>query len=339
MSPTKHGSDLSRSRTPRCARSAVTDLFAVQKHITEKMRQVLDDPGYGEVALPPRRAGRASRFQDLACATAAHVEHASGKLRARAERQAPLHRCAIDARSAWDVFDDVPDLKKEMTAHIFRSMQEATDVPLEQSLAKLDEQYGRAYYNRSYRGAYLGRPLALYSREIADLYGPPLRSDFIATELDAIYPQQLSQDLERLRSLEEEKATLQGLKEGFLTVSGGTIRHRGKDLKRGDLTHAMDEVQGEIDRAREAVQVHDRRCRSVHFAAAAQLGSGWDAYLKGLVAILHYAEHSRGEPARRARRSLQHRVDRDRGWPRFIRRAARTAECLRRSAQRPSTYI
>ena len=37
---------------------------------------------------------------------------------------------------------------------------------------------------------------------------------------------------------------------------------------------------------------HDRRCRSVHLAAAGQLGAGWDAYLKGLLSILHYAEHS-----------------------------------------------
>ena len=199
---------------------------------------------------------------------------------------------AIDDRSAWEVFDGVPDLKKRMTAHVFRAVQEAADVPLEQSLAKLDEQFGRAYYDRSYRGAYLGRPLALYSREIADLYGPPLRSDYIASELDAIYPQALSEDLARLKALEEDKATLRGLKEGFLTASGGVIRHRGKDLKRADLQHALDEVQSELDRAREAVQVHDRRCRSVHLAAAARLGSGWDAYLKGLVGILHYAEHS-----------------------------------------------
>src|SRR6185436_15244071 len=33
---------------------SVTDLFAVQKRITEKLRQVLDDPEYGEVAPPPQ---------------------------------------------------------------------------------------------------------------------------------------------------------------------------------------------------------------------------------------------------------------------------------------------
>ena len=102
-----------------------------------------------------------------------------------------------------------------MTAHVFRAVQEAADVPLEQSLAKLDEQFGRAYYDRPYRGAYLGRPLALHARDVAELYAPPLRSEHIAAELGAIYPQALSQDLARLKALEEDKATLQGLKQGI----------------------------------------------------------------------------------------------------------------------------
>ncbi|HKE95778.1 MAG TPA: hypothetical protein VKB34_15790, partial [Povalibacter sp.] len=95
-----------------------------------------------------------------------------------------------------------------------------------------------------------------------------------------------------LRAIEEEQRTLQGLKEGFLTAPGGIIRHRGRELRRADLQGALDELQQELDRARNTVQTHDRRCRSVHLAAATQLGNGWDAYLKGLVAVLHYAEHA-----------------------------------------------
>ncbi|HKU16326.1 MAG TPA: M48 family metalloprotease [Steroidobacteraceae bacterium] len=271
----------------------VMDLFAVQKRITEKLRQVLDDPGYGEVAPPPRDKPQEHRVFKTSLAQPPRMWSTHP---ANSEREQNAKRryiaAAIDERSAWELFDDVPELKKQMTAHVFRAVQEAADVPLEQSLAKLDEQFGRAFYDRSYRGAYLGRPLALHARQVADLYGPPLRSDYVAAELAALYPQALSEDLARLKALEEEKATLQGLKEGFLTAHGGIIRHRGKDLKRADLQEALDQLQGELDRARETVQSHDRRCRSVHVAAAAQLGPGWEAYLKGLVSILHYAEHS-----------------------------------------------
>jgi Zn-dependent protease with chaperone function len=272
---------------------SVNDLFAVQRRITEKLRQVLDDPGYGEVAPPPQDKPQEHRVFRTSLAQPPRMWSTHP---ANSEREQNAKRryvaAAIDERSAWDLFDDVLDLRKRMTAHIFRAVQEAADVPLEQSLSKLDEQFGRAFYDRSYRGAYLGRSLARHARDVADLYGPPLLSEHIAAELDAIYPQALSQDLAKLKALEEEKATLQGLKAGFLTASGGVIRHRGKDLKRGDLQDALDDVQGELDAAREAVQAHDRRCRSVHYAAAARLGSGWDTYLKGLVGIVHYAEHS-----------------------------------------------
>ncbi len=272
---------------------SVTDLFAVQKRITEKLRQVLDDPEYGEVTPPPRDNPQEHRVFKTSLAQPPRMWSTHP---ANAEREQNAKRryvaAAIDERSAWDLFDDVPDLKKHMTAHIFRAVQEAADVPLDQSLSKLDEQFGRAFYDRSYRGAYLGRSLARHAREVADLYGPPLLGEHIAAELEAIYPQALSQDLAKLKALEEEKVTLQGLKEGFLTASGGVIRHRGKDLKRGDLQDALDDVQSELDAAREAVQAHDRRCRSVHLAAAARLGSGWDSYLQGLTGILHYAEHS-----------------------------------------------
>jgi len=272
---------------------SVTDLFAVQKRITEKLRQVLDDPAYGEVAPPPKDKPQEHRVFKTSLAQPPRMWSTHP---ANAEREQNAKRryvaAVIDERSAWDLFDDVPDLKKNMTAHIFRAVQEAADVPLEQSLSKLDEQFGRAFYDRSYRGAYLGRSLARHAREVADLYGPLLLSEHIAAELEAIYPQALSQDLAKLKALEEEKATLQGLKEGFLKASGGVIRHRGKDLERRDLQDALDDVQGELDAARDAVQAHDRRCRSVHRAAAARLGNGWDAYLQGLVGILHYAEHS-----------------------------------------------
>src|SRR5262249_39213283 len=110
----------------------------------------------------------------------------------------------IDARSSWELFDDVPELKKQISVHVFRSVEDAELAPLGDSLARLDEQYTRAYYDRAYRGAYLGRALARHARELSELYGPAPLGDQIAGELDAIYPQTLVQDLERLRALEEE---------------------------------------------------------------------------------------------------------------------------------------
>ena len=151
-----------------------------EAHHREAAPRARHDPSYGEVSRRPRTNRTSIALQELARAAAAHVEHASGELRARAECQAPVHSARIDERSAWELFDGVPDLqKKRMTAHVFRAVQEAADVPLEQSLAKLDEQFGRAYYDRAYRGAYLGRRWRS-TRDVAELYAPPLLKEHIA---------------------------------------------------------------------------------------------------------------------------------------------------------------
>jgi Zn-dependent protease with chaperone function len=271
----------------------VRDLFAIQQHVTSKLRQVFDDPSYGEIEPLPQDRPEQHRVFKTSIAQpprmwSTHPENSEREQNAK-------HRyiaATIDERSAWVLFDAAQSLKEQMSAHVFRSIEDAQSPSPEESIAKLDEQFNRPYFDKSYRGSYLGRALTDHFPTASALYGPPLRKDLIVPELDAIYPESLARDLERLRSLEEERQTLQGLKEGFLTAPGGVIHHRGKRLRRQDLQDALDDLQEELDRARSVVQAHDRRCRSVHLSAAKQLGGGWDAYLEGLLAILHYAEHA-----------------------------------------------
>lgn len=271
---------------------AVKDLFEVQRHVTGKLRDILDDPSYGNVMpLPQDRPQEHRVFKtELAQPPRMWSTHPANSEREQNAKRTYIS-APIDERSAWDLFDGVPALKEQMSAHVVRSIKSEV-VPLEQSIGKLDEQFNRAYLNRAYRGTYLGRALTRHARQTADLYNPPLKAELIVGELASLYPESLAKDLERLRSLEEEKGALQALRDGFLTAPGGIIRHRGRELKRKDLQEVIDELEEELKQAREAVCAHDRRCRSVHLAAAARLGQGWDAYLKGLANALHYAEHS-----------------------------------------------
>ena len=295
---------------------SVADLFAVQKHITEKLRHVLTIRATVRSLRRPRTSRRSIACSRPARAAAAHVEHASGELRARAECQAPVHSAAIDERSAWELFDGVPDLKKRMTAHVFRAVQEAADVPLEQSLAKLDEQFGRAYYDRSYRGAYLGRRWRCTRAKSPALRSAAARRTY-RCGADAIYPQALSQDLAKLKALEEDKATLQGLKEGFLTASGGVLRYRGKDLKRADLQTRSTKCRASSTRhAKRCSPRQALPCRASRGREPARAGMGCVSQRAGRDPALRRAQ--RVEPARRARRSVQYRFRRHRGRPRVI---------------------
>jgi len=284
---------LAFANTEARAKRSVADLFAVQKHITAKLREVLDDPHYGNVVpIPAERASEHRLFKTAL----GHPPKMWSTHPANSEREHNAKRtyisAKIDERSAWELFDDVPQLAKQLSAELFGALEDAEPVPLEQSLAKLDEEYGRAYYKREYRGAYLGRALAQHARKTADLYDAAPPQESLAAHLETLYPASLAQDLERLRTLEEELQMLQALKDGFLTAPGGIVRYRGREFRQGDLRDAVEQTRQELERSRTAVLLHDRRCRTVHLTAAAQFGAGWPEYLQGLLAILHYAEHN-----------------------------------------------
>lgn len=271
---------------------AVRNLFEIQHRITAKLRAVLDDPEYGTVpAIPEQKPHEHRVFKmQLAQAPRMWATHPHNTEREQNAKRVYIP-ALIDQRSAWELFENVQPLQEQMSAHVFRSAKTEV-VPIEDSLKRLDEQYGRAYLDRKYRGAYLGRSLVRHARTAKELYNAPLKPEFVAGELAALYPESLADELARLRELEEEMASLKALQEGYLTAPGGIIRHRGKELKRKDLLAALEELSDELTAVREQVHSHDRRCRTAHFSAAANLGGNWSAYLQGLAEAVHYAEHA-----------------------------------------------
>ncbi|HVS24689.1 MAG TPA: M48 family metallopeptidase [Gammaproteobacteria bacterium] len=274
---------------------AVKDLFALQTQVTQCMRGILDDPNYGGVAPLPTERPDAHR---LFAAALAHAPRMWATHPSNNEREDNAKRIYItaplDDRSAWGLFDDAAALRERMSAHVFRSAK-TEPTPLEESQRKLDEEFRRPYLDRSYRGAYLGRAVTRHAQRPSELYDSPIEGARIVAELRSLYPEALAVDLRRLREIEQERAALQALRDGFLQAPGGIIRHRGRELKRRDLPHAIAKVEGELAEAEKSVRAHDRRCRSTHLAAAKTLGGGWEEYLAGLLAVVHYAEHAEAD--------------------------------------------
>ncbi len=277
----------------------VTDVFAAQSLVIERLRAVWDNPSFREVTPPPNDKPESHRvFQnELAQPPRMWSTHP-----ANAEREENAKRTyigvAIDARSAWELFDAAQAVKEQMSAHIVREATKekpAESVPITDALAALSKQYDRAYLRPIYRGTYLGRSITRHVRETAALYDRPTAREQVTAELALLYPESLTADLDKLRQLEHEKAALQALYEGFLTAPGGIIRHGGKELRRRDLPGVIAALAKELDATREIVHAHDRRCRTAHLAAATALGNGWDAYLQGLVNLLHYADHAEAD--------------------------------------------
>jgi Zn-dependent protease with chaperone function len=272
------------------ARGKITrDLFAVQAQVVSHMGQLLNDPGYG---LPPRaNAAQPQEHRvfkaELAQPPQMWLTHPLNHEREANAKRHYVH-APIDARPAWSLFADAQALRERVTAKLLDTTEPPTET-VESSLQALTQQFEREHLNSRYRGIYFGRSIVRCANGVPALYETVAAPS--AQDLDALYPPSLEADMERLRTLEKELAQLQALHSGTMRPPNGVIQHRETQLKRAQLPQAITQVAHELAQVQARLQAHDRRCRSLHRAAAAALGLGWPDYLQGLLAALHYADH------------------------------------------------
>lgn len=270
----------------------VRDVFEIQTQVVAHMGQLLGDREYGRVptrGAPSEPAQHRVFKAELAQPPQMWASHPFNHER---EANAKRHYVAamIDERPAWALFEHAQALRESVTAKLLgETPAEAT--PHADPLGVLGQQFGREFFNPRYRGVYFGRSIVRHARTADALCGePPAAVDVAA--LAALYPASLANDMEQLRTLQKEKVQLDGLIQGRVQPPGGVIQHRGKVLKRGGLALALRQVERDLERVRERLQTHDAQCRGLHRAAAAQLGRGWDDYLRGLLEALHFADHT-----------------------------------------------
>jgi Zn-dependent protease with chaperone function len=285
--------ELARERPPE-------DFFAVQTAVQQRMGQILDDPTHGEPPPLPSRDPAAHRVfrQELAHPPQMWSTHPPNRER---EDNVKRHYIAspADPRPAWVLFRDPDAVRRRMTRHLLEQVTEKElppAVPVEETLTHLDEMFDQAFLDPRYRGTYLHRSVVRFVPTREALYGTCATDrDGVIAQLDALYPESLSEAFKTWRNLEEEAATLQALKDGILDAPGGVIRHRGREIPRKQLATLITEVEAERDAQRRAVIAHDRACRTAHRAAARILGQDWEAHLVGLASLVHYGEHLSAE--------------------------------------------
>ncbi len=289
--------ELQKGRTPE-------DLFAVQSRMMESVRRITGDETYG-VAPPVPESGRQvhrvfpDRFAQPPRMWASHPPNRDREENAkRAYVEAPS-----DERPAWLLFREPEATRRQMTRHLFGlirpdGLPEETQTA-EGSVDEVDASFGRTYLHTRYRGLYLGRGVtrsAATPDELCDDLGTRTPPDDVLTRwLEGLYPEELRAELDAYFDLEEEHATLQALRDGFLTAPGGVVRYRGREIRRRDLGRVIDEVARERDGAHATILARDRACRTTHRLAARAIGGGWEEYHAQLVALLHYAEHTEAD--------------------------------------------
>ncbi len=278
----------------------LADVFAVQSRIIEHHRMILADPQYDRPpAIPANDPAQHRVFRaDFAQRPAMWSTHPLNH-----ERELNAKRVYVptqlDARPAWVLFENAQALRQRETGLLLKANTAAAGetapvaVPLEESLKTLDVQFNRECYNRGYRGAYLGRSVALHTEKFSDLYVPA--GDDALKSLASLYPESLTADFEKLRDLGKELALLQGLRTGSFTAAGDGLLHRGKRIKRRQLPAAIKVVEGELQALEDKLAAHDKRVRSVHKALAARLAGdariAVQSHLEAMLQLIHYADH------------------------------------------------
>lgn len=271
---------------------AVLSLFSVQTRIIEKLARIMGDEHYGRV--PPMPFGPSASHRIFKAGFAQPPEmwstHPSNVDREENAKRTYLS-APHDARSAWLLFDQADELQKKVALQLLdnESLQPVSD---EECMAALDDYYAVVRYDPRYRGAYLSRCLTLHAATADALHEPVALNFGLPHALKSIYTQELANDLSQLRELDEELGDLRALHEKVYLPTGGRIIFRGQEISRRDLPGVMRKVEQETQAVRERILAHDRRVRGIHLAAARQLGQGWHDYLRSLIQLLHYAEHS-----------------------------------------------
>lgn len=285
---------LSFANSEVAEKRAIHDLFAIQNQITEKLRYILDDPEYGlSVSLPETGAEKHRVFKDVIAHPPKMWEtHPNNNEREENAKRIYI-ASQIDDRSAWELFDDAPGLRQQATAELLKDI-ECQDCDIEDTLKNLDQHYSHKFLNPRYKGSYLGRDLTRNVEQPDQLYDEVF-SGPVSEAFVGLYPQTLADNLNKLRSLEEELFTLRALRDGFLKAPGGVIRHNGKEYKRKQLNELITGQEGRVAEVKRFVDEHEKKCRTAHLAAAKVMGKDWQAYLKGLISVLHYTEHTLSE--------------------------------------------
>jgi Zn-dependent protease with chaperone function len=265
------------------------DLFVMQSHLLQRMGEILNDPLYGRVPPLPEQAPQAHRLfkAELAQPPRMWLSHPLNH-----EREANAKRVYlpsdIDGRSAWALFARPEALREQISAQLLGK----TDAPVaadELTLKAIDDDFDRPSLHGDYRGAYLGRSVVRVARTPSALSANEAVS---ISDLARLYPVSLVHDIELQRQLEREQAQLQALQSGALHTADDEIKYRGRSIPRKQLPGLIDSVSEELRQVRAKLQAHDQLCRSAHVMAAREAGQGWEDYLKGLLAVLHYADHA-----------------------------------------------
>lgn len=272
----------------------VADLFTVQTRMLANLRRVSPDPMYAD---PPQLPEHERELHRVFRHDMVRVPQMWSTHPANADREHNLKRryvaAVIDERPAMLLFRNADALRHQISRDMLRETPQ-TFADAEESLRRLDAEFDIRAMHLRYQGTYLRRSflrnVAAPAELFLDVEVTPDNTQ-LRERIAALYAPANGQALQQLRLLEEERATLDAARTGYLRASANRVHWRKQVLDAKRLGPAIATVDGEIAPLRQSVFQHDRECRSVHRLAARRGGAGWEALLEGQVRLMHFCEH------------------------------------------------
>ena len=269
----------------------VTDVFALQTCIRDRIGAIRDEPFFGK--SPPVPVNEPANYR-LFRAEAAQPPRMWMTHPFNHEREANAKRtyyaAEIDPRRAWEVFRDSAKLREQVTANMLAPPPEkATLIPTNETIKEINRQFSLVHLDPRYQGVYFGRSLTRHVADCSALYAE--KSELQGVTLDTLYPDSLREDVRQLRSLDLELAQLKGIESGALKLDTGVIWRNGKRLQPQEVKDQLAITRGERDAVSARLFHHDMLVRGQALAEAEKVGEGWPEALKGLLSFIHYGEH------------------------------------------------
>lgn len=268
---------------------AVQDLYAMQSEVLAQMGRLLDNPHHGAVPPADGQDPAQRRLFDKEFARTPQMwrSHPSDADR-EAHAKTPYRPGEADPRSGWTLFSDPARWRQALTALAVPPQEAEPEAP-EVSLAELRSQFEQIHLRPEYRGLYWSRHTTLAQADAAGCATEP--SQVTVAALATLYPEALQPLLKQLRQSEEDVGRLEALAAGLLDV-GVVKEYEGERLNKAGIGKALAKARDRQARLEDRLGQHDRHVRGVHRALARLQGPDWLAHHEGLVAMLHFAEHS-----------------------------------------------
>lgn len=270
------------------------NLYVLQTNYIARKRQILDDPDYGATPIERRGANKQVFENALINPPEMWATHPADMDREKnAKAQYIPHE--IDQRSALEVLRNPEESCKHITSWLIKNAEitkELTMVSNEEACALMDRNhFNWGFLQAKYKGWYLNRRPMLLFKSVDELLADEtgLRA---GAHIDAVYTEQMKEDLDYCTELEEEVNALNAALAQVRTAENSKIVHRGVQVRRRKIPEIIRQLEMQWKDAQEKVKKYERGIHGALYANLLAQDREEAAYLKSLFTLWHFAEHS-----------------------------------------------